>query len=263
MQSSTTRLKVGNGAEIDLEEARARRLAGEADVGDGDLVAVGVFAGRLVLQMGLQRGQRGAVPVLRPFRHGGLVELELMGEIFAHPRHDQRMRVGGDDLRQAPHPRAALRVLRQQRRIGMGLVEIFDDGERFEQRRPVAVDQRRDRHHRIDLAEGLLALLALHQIDLDDLVGLEPLQIHRDAHAIGRERPPERKQFHDTVLPERYDLRSAGPIDRNVGNLFVAADVALRLLVAGERLLQQRQVEAALLAFRQHLFDVLDAAVEA
>ena len=62
MQASTTRLKVGNGAEIDLEEVRARRLAGEADVGDGDLVAVGVFAGRLVLQMGLQRrsARRGA-----------------------------------------------------------------------------------------------------------------------------------------------------------------------------------------------------------
>ena len=64
--------------EIDLEEARARRLAGEADVGDGDAVAVGVFAGRLVLQMGLERGQRGAVPVLRPFRDGGLVDLEFM-----------------------------------------------------------------------------------------------------------------------------------------------------------------------------------------
>ena len=206
MQLSTTRLKLGNGAEIDLEEARARRLAGEADVGDGDLVAVGIFAGRLVLEMGLQRGQRGAMPMLRPFHHGGFVELELIGEIFAHPRHDQRMRVGGDDLRKAPHPRTALRILRQQRRIGMGLVEIFDDRERFEQRRPIAVDQRRDRHHRIDLAERLLALLAFHQVDLDDLVGLEPLQIHRNANAIGRQRPPERKQFHVTSSSELYDF---------------------------------------------------------
>ena len=196
--------------------------------------------------MRLQRGQRRAVPVLRPFRDAGFVDLELMREIFAHPRHDQRMRIGGDDLRQPPHPRAALRVLRQQRRIGMGLVEIFDDSERLEQRRPVAIDQRRDRHHRVDLAEGVLALLALHQIDVDDLVGLEPLQIHRNAHAIGRKRPPERIRVSSSSSLITICAR-LGPIGRNVGNLVVAADGAPRLLVAGERLLQQRQFEAALL----------------
>jgi len=46
----------------------------------------------------------------------------------------------------------------------------------LKQRRTVAIDQRRNRHHRIDLAKGLLALLALHQIDFDDLVGLSPFR---------------------------------------------------------------------------------------
>jgi hypothetical protein len=87
------------------------------------------------------------------------------------------MGIGSHDLREPAHPCAALGVLGQERRIRMGFVEIFDDGERFEQRWALAVDQGRDRHHRIDLAVGLLALLPLHQIDVDHLVRLEPLFI--------------------------------------------------------------------------------------
>ena len=37
-----------------------------------------------------------------------LVELEFVLQIFAHPRHDQRMGVGGDDLGEPADPRAAL-----------------------------------------------------------------------------------------------------------------------------------------------------------
>jgi len=68
----------------------------------------------------------------------------------------------------------------------VGLVEIFDDGERLEQNRPLAVDQSRQRHHRIDFAIGRFALRALHQVHVDDLVGHDVFQIKRDAHAIGR-----------------------------------------------------------------------------
>ena len=51
--------------------------------------------------------------MLAPFDAGRLVELELVLEIFAHPRHDQRMGIAGDDLRQSAHPGAALGVARQ------------------------------------------------------------------------------------------------------------------------------------------------------
>src|SRR5450756_3075163 len=78
----------------------------------------------------------------------------------------------------------------------MRLVEIFENGERLEQHRAVVLDQRRQRHHRIDLAKGVLALLALHQVDVDHLVGRDALEVERDAHAEGRQRAPERKQFH-------------------------------------------------------------------
>ena len=78
----------------------------------------------------------------------------------------------------------------------MGLVEILHDRERLEQHRPVAVDQRRQHHLRIDLAERVLALLALDQVDVDDLVRHDTFEIERDPHPERRERAPERKQLH-------------------------------------------------------------------
>src|SRR5215469_11312691 len=78
----------------------------------------------------------------------------------------------------------------------MGFVEIFDDGERFEQGGSVAIHQRRYRHHRIDRAKFGLALLALHEIDVDDLVGSKTLKGERNPHAIGGERTPKRIKLH-------------------------------------------------------------------
>src|SRR5262245_33716653 len=76
------------GLEIDLEQFRADRVGDEADVGQRDLVAVAVAAGLLVAaEMGLERGERLVAPVADPFQPRRLVELELMFEIIAHPRH--------------------------------------------------------------------------------------------------------------------------------------------------------------------------------
>ena len=114
-----------------------------------------------------------------------------MLEIFAHPRHQQRMGIAGNDLRQAAHAGARARILRQERRLGMGLVEVFHDGERLEQHGAVAVDQCRQHHLRIDLTERVLALLAFDQVDVNDLVRHDALEIERDAHAIRCKRTPE------------------------------------------------------------------------
>src|SRR5262249_23294990 len=132
-----------------------------------------------------------------------------MREIFAHPRHDQRMGIACDNLRKPANARAPACITRQQRRIGMRLIEIFDDCQRFEKNGPIAVYQRRNRHHRIDGAEFCLALLALHRIDVDDLIGLYTFEIERDAHAVGRQRAPERKQFHG--IPPILRLRPDSP----------------------------------------------------
>ena len=61
--SSITRRRCGRNRErrnIDIEKFRARGLTGEADIREGDRVAVRVAAGRLVVQVRFERGQRRA-----------------------------------------------------------------------------------------------------------------------------------------------------------------------------------------------------------
>ena len=82
----------------------------------------------------------------------------------------------------------------------MHLVQIFHDGERLKQHRPVAVDERGNDHLRIDRLERECALVALDEIDGHDL-GLEAFEIERDAYPVGRERAPEREQLHLIILP--------------------------------------------------------------
>src|SRR5215467_6961931 len=126
--------------EIDFEEIGACRLAGDADIGHRDLLAVTISSGLLrAREILFKRGQSELVPVLRPFDDACFIDLEFMREIFAHPRHDQRVGIAGDDLRKAAHTRAPAWITRQQRRIGMRLVEIFNDGQGFEKNGPIAV----------------------------------------------------------------------------------------------------------------------------
>src|SRR5665647_525580 len=85
--------------QIDLEEIRPRHLTGQANVGNGELLTLAIGAGLLLgCEMLLQPAQRRLVPMLRPFQNARLVDLEFSAEIFAHARHDQRMRIAGDDL---------------------------------------------------------------------------------------------------------------------------------------------------------------------
>src|SRR5258708_25468443 len=57
-------------------------------------------------------------------------------------------------------------------------------------------------------------------------------------------------------------LRAVRPIDRYRRHLRRARDVAFGLLVAGERLLHQRQLDAARFALGQHRAQILDRAVD-
>ena len=99
---------------IDLEEFRTDRLADQANVRDGDNIAVtvatGVTAGG---QMRLKRSQRCGNPMTASLHPLRLVELELVLEIFAHAWHNQRMGIARHDLRQTADSRAASRIFRQ------------------------------------------------------------------------------------------------------------------------------------------------------
>ena len=73
----------------------------------------------------------------------------------------------------------------------MCLVKIFEDGKRFKKYRAVILNQRWNRHHRVDFAELSFPLVTFHQIDFNHLVGRDAFQIQRNAHPIGRKRTPE------------------------------------------------------------------------
>jgi hypothetical protein len=92
---------------VDRKEFCSRGLARKADVGERDRVAVAIAAGSSVFQVRFERGQRSGVPMLAPFDARRLIELEFVFQIFTHARHDQRVRIAGDDLCEPPHTRAA------------------------------------------------------------------------------------------------------------------------------------------------------------
>src|SRR5262245_66199191 len=71
--------------EVVLVEIRSRRLARQADVGDRDGVAVAIASGILASrEIGLERLQSLANPVVDPFQPRGLVELYLVLRILRH-----------------------------------------------------------------------------------------------------------------------------------------------------------------------------------
>jgi hypothetical protein len=75
-------------------------------------------------------------------------------------------------------------------------IQIFDNGEGLEQGRRFAINERRQRHHRIDDAASRFVLRPLYQVDVDLIVRRQPLEVERDAHPTGCERAPEREQPH-------------------------------------------------------------------
>ena len=91
--------KVRKPRRIDIEEFCAGGLAGETNVRERDCIAVAIAPGGRPGQVRFESCQRSGVPMLAPFRTGCLVELKFMFQIFAHPWHDQRMRIAGNDLR--------------------------------------------------------------------------------------------------------------------------------------------------------------------
>ena len=65
----------------------------------------------------------------------------------------QRMDIAGNQFGERPYPGTTDRVRGQQCRFGTGLFEIFDDGERLDQRLAGSRDQHRDAHLRVDGAK--------------------------------------------------------------------------------------------------------------
>src|SRR5713226_9613348 len=116
--------------------------------------------------MSFDRLKRPERPMREPEVAAGLVHLELLLQVAPYPGNDQGMAICGCDQGEAAHARAAAWILGQQRRLGMRLLEVLQDGERLEQRRPWLVEDQR-RHHplRIDREIVVAVLLAVEQVD--------------------------------------------------------------------------------------------------
>src|SRR5436190_16794672 len=99
----------------------------------------------------------------------------------------------------------------------MGLFEIFDDGERLEQRGAVILDQRRQRHLWIDALEFIRVVRVGVEIDEHDL-GRQFFQVERDADTKTRLRSPEGKEFHGGSAPSLFPLPLWERVDRMSGS---------------------------------------------
>ena len=108
--------------------------------------------------------------------------MKLLLEIFSHARDDKGMRVHRQHLREGAYMRACAQIHRQQRRLRIFLLEVFEDRKRLHQRRAVAIEQSRHDHFRIERPIGGVELVTLEQIERDRLSD-QPFQTQRDPHA--------------------------------------------------------------------------------
>ena len=178
-------------------------VAGEplGDVVDGARVERDVLAGAAVTAGG-RIGERGpspegerprldqrfdriearADPMGVPGVPRGLILSKLIFEIREHAGIVERVNVASNKARDSAHLRAEYGAERQEGRIGIGLVEIFEDRRRLDEDRAADI-QSRDTMLRIDRPVLWIALFALQQIDRDRLVG-DALEIERDVDAV-------------------------------------------------------------------------------
>jgi hypothetical protein len=150
-------------------------------------------------QIDFERGKPLFDPVAVPRILGFLRHLELVLEVLEHAQVVERMDLAGDFLSQAAHDGTLERILRQQRRLRMGFVEILDDRHRLNQR--PAIDHER-RHHAIGIQRAILGL-QLHAAFLQQMHALvvigQALQVQRDTH-------PERRRAAEVAMEFEHRL---------------------------------------------------------
>src|SRR5207248_279570 len=133
-------------------------------------------------------------PVVVPRVDGRLVEVKLFLEPEEHAQVVEWMDVARDELRDAANSCPLQGRRRQERRAGMGLVEVLEDGHRLRERM-TPVDERRDRLCGVDAGVIRRPVSALAQIE-DDRFVRQRLQVERDPDAERRRRPDRLVELH-------------------------------------------------------------------
>src|SRR5258708_33821036 len=124
------------------------------------------------------------MPVPRVFRF--VNDLQRVLQILQNAQVVDGMDLARDLKRDRTNKRAIQWRARQQRWLGMRLVQIFDDRKRLREY-VVTVDKRRHDAVRIQLAIIRLQLLPAIAQKMDrGVLKREPFEIQRDAHAIRR-----------------------------------------------------------------------------
>ena len=116
--------------ERNLQASRVGDLRHQTNVGDGDGATEGIGTRT---DHGFERIETGEHPMTIPGVDLGLVLPELTLEIAQWCQIVERVNIAGDELRHRAHFGAVDRIARQQRRLRVNLIQIFDDGERLGQ----------------------------------------------------------------------------------------------------------------------------------
>src|SRR5262252_1634734 len=191
---SIDRGDAGKALERHLEASGVGNLRHDADVRERHVSPERIGSGPDQL---LDRFEAGDDPVTVPFLDRALVRLEGVAQIGERSGIVERVDVAGDDLRYGAYPRPFDRVLRQQRRVGVDLIEIFDDGKRLQQH--VAIVQREHRHPLLRIYgtkfRRMLPAAIAGQMNRYGLE-LKALEVQCDARTVGGRRTKVGIQFH-------------------------------------------------------------------
>src|SRR5580704_10609520 len=184
-----------------LEPPRVVDLRHQAEVGDRHRFAAGIWPG---LEQRFERLEAGDHPMMVPGIDRALLLVQLVLQVAQRAGIVERMDVAGDEVGERARLGAPDRILGQQRRLGMRLIEIFDDGERLQQMLAAWRHQHRHAHLRIDGAEfrPLVVAAVLDQVNRRRLIAYA-LEIERDAHTKRRRRAEVGIKFHASSKSSR------------------------------------------------------------
>ena len=146
-----------------------------------------------------ERGEPQVDPVSIPAVLRFFARADRAGQVPEDTEIVERVDIARNGHCDGAHARPRLRSFRQQRRLRIALVQVFDDRQRLREAAPVIVERGHELL-RIHVAIRRGGLLALAQVDGNVFVTLA-LEVERDAHAVRRRGAEIAVQLHRRRLP--------------------------------------------------------------
>jgi hypothetical protein len=166
----------------------------------------------------LKRLEAGHDPMVIPGINRALLLTHGIFQVAQWAGIVKRMDVASDEFGERTHFGAGNRIFRKERRLGVRLLKIFDDGERLNQNFIPRCHENRHAHLRIYGAEFLPLIVAaiLNEMDGRRIVG-NAFEIERNAHAVGRRRTEVGIKLHaSSIGPSCPPVSATSCADRSV-----------------------------------------------